>query len=157
MLRTVLAALALAAVIVSPAAAQESERGELASEVTSLLGMETLLSGFFDSMSPMVASVMANDLDLTPVQTARLAELVAEEFRAATPAMVAEMSAVYAERMSETELRETVEFLRSPSGAAFLQTQIDAQGELERIGQLAGMRVGVQALTRLTQESRASQ
>ena len=157
MLRTVLAALTLAAVIVSPAAAQESERGELASEVTSLLGMETLLSGFFDSMSPMIASGMANDLDLTPVQTARLAELVAEEFRAATPAMVAEMSAVYAERMSETELRETIGFLRSPSGAAFLQTQIDAQGELERIGQLAGMRVGVQALTRLTQESRASQ
>ena len=69
---------------------------------------------------------MATDLHLTPVQTARLGELVAEEFRAATPGMVAEMSTVYAARMSEAQLRETIGFLRSPSGAAFLQTQIDA-------------------------------
>ncbi len=153
MVRTFVAALAMAVAMITPAAAQDSEREQLARELTSVLGVETLLSDLFTSLSPMVASSMATDLHLTPVQTARLGELVAEEFRAATPGMVAEMSTVYAARMSEAQLRETIGFLRSPSGAAFLQTQIDAQSELERIGQLAGMRVGVQAMTRLMQEN----
>jgi len=90
---------------------------------------------------------------LTPVQTARLGEIVAEEFRAETPALVAEMAGVYAQRMDEAQLREVVTFLRSPAGASFLQAQNDAQTELENIGQLGGMRVGVRAVTRFMQEN----
>jgi hypothetical protein len=62
------------------------------------------------------------------------------------------MARVYAGRMSEAQLRETVTYLSSGSGAAFLQTQVDAQSELERIGATAGMAAGLQAMLRLQQE-----
>lgn len=137
-----------------PARAQErTESQRLAHEIVQLMNMERVLGDFFASMAPVLASSMANDMRLTPVQTTRLGEIVAEEFRTETPALVAEMAEVYARRMSEVQLRETVAFLRSPSGVAFLQTQNDAQAELESIGQRGGMRVGVRAISRLLQEN----
>ncbi len=140
----------------TPAHAQEqTERQRLAHEVMQSMEMERVLSEFFATMAPVVASGMANEIRLTPVQTARLSVIVAEEFGAETATMVGRMVDVYAERMTEEQLRETVAFLRSPSGAAFLQTQTDAQAELERIGQEGGMRVGVRAITRLMQENEA--
>ena len=156
MIRAFAIALALAVAAWTPANAQEqTERQRLAHEIMQLMQMERVLGDFFASMAPVVASGMANEMRLTPVQTTRLGEIVAEEFRAETPAMVSEMAEVYAGRMSEEELRETVAFLRSPAGAAFLQTQNDAQVELERIGESGGMRVGVRAISRLIQENQA--
>ncbi|MEZ5960521.1 MAG: DUF2059 domain-containing protein [Hyphomonadaceae bacterium] len=154
MVRAFALALALALAAWTPAhAQQQSERQRLAQELVQLMDMEKTLGDFFVTMSPMVASSMATEMRLTPVQTARLGEIVAEEFRAETPVLVGEMAAVYAQRMDEPQLREVVTFLRSPAGVVFMQSQRDAQAELENIGQLGGMRVGVRAITRLLQES----
>ena len=152
MLRTIIAATCLWLAFDATAIAQEqTERQRLAQEVMQLMEMERVLSDFFTSMAPVIAGGMANEMRLTPTQTTRLGEIVAEEFRAETPAMVAEVAEVYAERMNEEQLRETVAFLRSPSGAAFLQTQGAAQTELEGIGERGGIRVGVRAISRLMQ------
>jgi hypothetical protein len=156
--KTLLAAalFALVATAGSAAHAQDANRLSMARELMGLMRIENLLSDFFTQMSPMVASAMARELRLTASEEARMGELVAEEFRAATPGLAEEMAQVYAMRMSEQQLHETVAFLRSPSGAAFLQTQFDAQTELERIGGAAGMRVGAQAFTRFNAERATS-
>ncbi len=151
----VAAMFALTAVVAAPASAQDSERAGMARELMGVMRIEAVLLEFFTTMSPMVSSAMARELNLTATEEARLGELVADEFRTATPGMVEEMAQVYATRLSAQQLRETLTFLRYPSGAAFLQTQVDAQTELERIGGAAGMRVGAQAFTRFQAESAA--
>ena len=151
------AAFALASVGSGQAAAQDAARAELARELMGIMQIETLLSELFTQMAPMAATGMARDLSLSPSQEARLGELIAEEFRAATPGMVEEMARVYSELLSEEQLRETVAFRRTPSGALFIETQFLAQEELERIGAMAGMRAGLQALTRLQAEMSARQ
>jgi hypothetical protein len=155
--KTLVAAFAFAVTaLAGTTASAQDARAELAREAMQLMQVERILGEFFSQMSPMVATGMARDLNLGPTEEARMAELVAEEFRLASPAMVEEMGRVYAERMTEQELRETVTFLRTPSGAAFLRTQFDAQGELQRIGAMAGMRVGLQAMQRLEAERAAA-
>ena len=139
------------------ARAQSDQRMALATELVQLMRIEESLGSFFDTMSPMVAEQMARDLHLGPVESARLGELVAEEFRAALPSMTQEMAGVYARQMTEPQLDESVRFLRSPTGLAFVQTQFNAQTELERIGAMAGARVSLQALTRFQQERTAQQ
>lgn len=154
MIRTFAFALAIVVAAWTPAhAQQQTERQRLAQDVMQLMEIEKTLGDFFVTMSPMIASGMATEMRLTPSQAARLGEIVAEEFRTETPALVTEMAEVYAQRMDETQLQEVVTFLRSPAGVAFLQAQKDAQVELENIGQLGGMRVGVRAVTRFMQEN----
>lgn len=153
-LNTILMAVvfSVATVAGGPVRAQEADRDAMANEIVVLLRVEALLTDFFATMSPMVAASMAREMEFTPSQEARFGEIVAEEFAAASPGMSREVARIYATRMTDEQLSETVAFLRSPSGAAFLQTQVDAQGELERIGAAAGMQVGYQALMRFNAE-----
>jgi hypothetical protein len=137
---------------VTPAHAETDPRAALATEIIDLMGIEESLGAFFETMSPMIAQQMARDLRLGAVDGARLGELVAEEFAAALPGMAQEMAGVYATQMSEPQLIETLNFLRSPTGRAFVQTQFNSQAELERIGAMAGARVGLQAIDRFQQE-----
>jgi hypothetical protein len=75
------------ATLASPAAhAEEDARMGLARELMALMRIESLLGDFFTTMSPMIADGMGRDLQLSPVETARLSEIVGEELRAATRA-----------------------------------------------------------------------
>jgi hypothetical protein len=135
----------------APAWAQD-ERAALAREAVTLMQMEEAIQVMFDTMSPMMAASMGPELRLSVSEQARLGEILAEEFRSATPEFVDRLAGVYANNMSEQQLRDVVTFLRSPAGVAWMQTQNNAERELERIGQEVGMRVAVQAITRLNAE-----
>ncbi len=145
------AALAVWAVAAPNAQAQDA-RPALARELMQLMELEGELREFFAVMAPVVAEGMGNELQLSQVETARLGEIVAEEFAAATPGLISQLADVYAAQMNEAQLRETLVFMRSDAGAAFLQTKVNAEAELERIGRSAGMAVGLQALLRFQQE-----
>ena len=152
MRKLVAAAVFAMALMGGQAAAQEDQRTALAREVVTLMDIEEVLNGMFDAMSPMMAASMGPELNLTVAEQARLGELLAEEFRNAAPEFATRMAGVYAGAMSEAHLRDVVGFLRSPAGAAWLETQTAAERQLEMIGQDIGMRVAVQAMTRLNAE-----
>ena len=91
------------------------------------------------------------ELRLSPSETQRLQQILAEEFRASTPEMVSGIADVYA-GLTEPQLRELVAFLRSPSGRAFVDMQNSAQSALDQLGERVGEQVGLRALQRLEQE-----
>lgn len=135
------------------ASAQQNERREaLAREIVALLEVENTVGDLFQSMSPLLADGMANELQLSQTEEARLSELLAEELRNAMPELMTAVSAMYATNLSEQELTDIVGFLRSPSGRAMMQSQKNAETELQRMGQVLGMRVALQALLRLNAE-----
>lgn len=150
--RGALAAIAVAAVMWGQASAQEAERLAQARELLTLMQVDETISDLFDTMSPMMAASVAQEMRLSASERARLGEILAEEFRAAGPEILGEVSNIYAQRLNEQEMREIITFLRSPSGQALQRTQNEAEGELERVGQVIGMRVALQALTRFNQE-----
>ncbi|MEZ6022644.1 MAG: DUF2059 domain-containing protein [Hyphomonadaceae bacterium] len=150
--QSLVAALALAGAAATPAAAQEDPRGALAVEVVELLDAEATVAEMFDNMAPMMAASMGPELQLSQADQARLSVILNEELRAAAPEFSRRLAGVYAEHMTEMQLRETIAFLRSPSGAALISTQNTAQRQLEAIGQEIGVRVALQSLMRLHQE-----
>jgi len=151
-LRGAFAAVAVAVAMWGQASAQETDRVALARELLALMQVEETISELFDTMSPMMAASVAQEMRLTASERARLGEILAEEFRGAGPEILREVSNVYAQRLTEQELCEIIAFLRSPSGQALLRGQAEAETELERVGQVIGMRVALQALTRFNQE-----
>ncbi len=126
---------------------------ELANRVVDLMDLDEAITGMFDAMSPMMAASMGQELHLDSVRQARLSVLLAEEFRSATPEFMTRLAAVYATSLSEQQMRDTIAFLESPSGQAWLDTENRAQGQLEQMGQEIGMRVALQAMVRLNAEN----
>ncbi len=151
-LRGALAAVVFTVAMWGQASAQEAERVALARELLGLMQVEETITGLFDSMSPLMAAGMAQELRLSASESARLGEILAQEFRGAGPEILSEIAEIYAQRLSEQELRDSVAFLRSPSGQALIRGQSEAEAELERVGQVIGMRVALQAMTRFNAE-----
>lgn len=146
-------ALALATVVGAGAAhAQDARKAELGREIVQLLEVEETIGQLFTTMSPMLATGMARELRLSSSEEARLGELLNEELRNAMPEVMTSAANMYSERLSEQELTEIVTFLRSPSGRAMMESQKNAEEEMARVGQMLGMRVALQALTRLNAE-----
>ena len=59
---------------------------------------------------------------------------------------------IYAVGMSEEELEQSIAFMQTPAGRAWVRLQETSKHEIETAGSAIGMRVGVLALTRLMQE-----
>lgn len=134
-----------------PAWAQET-KAELAREVMVLMDVEATLVDMMDTLAPIIAGGSVNDLELTPSEEGRLTELLREEFRNGTPSMVGRIAEAFAEHISEADLRNIRDFLRTPSGQAMVATQGQLDVVMEREGQQFGMRVALQAFTRLMEE-----
>ena len=147
------AVVALGLAFAAPAAAQDS-RAELAREVVALMDIEATLVEMMDTLSPIVASSAAQDLQLSPSEVGRFTEILQEEFRKETPAMVERMAEVYSETVEEADLRNIRDFLRTPSGQAMIANQGMLQSAMEREGRDFGMRVALSALGRLMTERR---
>jgi hypothetical protein len=146
------AAIMLGATLTGGAAAEEAGQAALARELVQAMDMESTIGDLFDAMSPMMAASMGQELHLSASEQARLGEILAEEFRAAAPDFTGRIVGLYAENLTEQQMRDTIAFLRSPSGQAWLQTENTAQSQLERIGQEVGMRVAMQSLLRFNRE-----
>ena len=146
------AAMVLGAALTGAAAAAEAGETALARELVQVMDVEATVSELFDVMSPMMAASVAQELRLTQSEQARLGEILAEEFRAAAPDFTSRIVALYADSLDEQQMRDTIAFLRSPSGQAWLNTQNAAKSQLERIGQEVGMQVAMQSIVRLNRE-----
>jgi hypothetical protein len=148
---------AAAAVLAGPgdAWAQQDRRQELARQMVTTMDTEATINALFETMTPMIAASAAQELRLSPSEQGRLSELLAEEFRAAAPDFVTQVVNAYANNLTEQELTDIVAFLNSPSGRALLRVEKTAEAEMERQGQAIGMRVAVQAFTRLQAERNA--
>jgi hypothetical protein len=144
-----------AALGAQPAMADEASRQRLATEVIALMDVTDTITGMFDTLSPMIASQAAGEMHLTASEEARLGELLSEEFRIATPDLLASVARVYANNLSEQHLSEIRDFLQSPAGQAMTANQTQVQSELERAGQNIGMQVASRALGRFAAEREA--
>ncbi|MEJ0060095.1 MAG: DUF2059 domain-containing protein [Terricaulis sp.] len=140
---------------VQPAAADEASRQRLATEVIALMDVSETIMQMFDTLSPMIASQAAGEMHLTASEEARLGELLAEEFRTATPDLMASVAQAYAANISEQNLVEIRDFLQSPAGQAMTASQGQVQSELEEAGQNIGMQVASRALGRFAAERQA--
>lgn len=145
------AAFSVLALTMTAEAHAQDERAALAREAVQLLEVASTFEQMMVDLSPVVAEGMANQLRLSPSETQRLQQILAEEFRASTPEMVSGIADVYA-GLTEPQLRELVAFLRSPSGRAFVDMQNSAQSALDQLGERVGEQVGLRALQRLEQE-----
>jgi hypothetical protein len=155
-LRNLVLALGLAAGLgVQPASADEASRLRLANEVVAAMDVTETINGLFDTMSPMIASQAASEMRLTRSEEARLAELLSEEFRVATPDLLAAVARVYADNVSEQHLEQIRDFLRSPAGQAMSANQGQVQSAMEREGQTIGIQVASRALGRFASERQA--
>lgn len=135
-----------------PAAAQDAGRVAKARELIRLMEVEEPVHEMFETMSPMIAATAARDLRLSRSEEARLGELLAEEFRNAAPELIGAVAGIYANGMTDQHLDDTIAFMNSPAGQAWVDTQRNADAELERVGQTLGMRVALQAMTRFSNE-----
>ncbi|MGE0741279.1 MAG: DUF2059 domain-containing protein [Hyphomonadaceae bacterium] len=152
-----IAAAVLGAGLMFGGQASAQDRQAQARELLQVMDVETTVIELFSAMAPMMAASVSQEMRLTPAEQARLGELLDEEFRNATPELMTQLATIYANSLSENELSQILGFLRSPAGAALIRSQENAETELERVGQVLGMRVALTAITRLNQERAARQ
>lgn len=154
--QTVVAAILIGLAAWSGSGAASAQTGDpkaaLARDMVVAMDLEGTVRGMFETMAPMVAAGAAQELRLSGSEQARFAEILSEEFQSASPEFVQALVQVYADNLSEQELRDIVTFLRSPSGQAMRRVEARAKGELERAGQTIGMRVALQAMVRFNEE-----
>lgn len=154
-------ALAVGLAAAPAAEAQQAEPSarqvQLASQLISLLGADDTLGDLFRDMSPMIAAGMAQELHLNSAEQTRLGEILQEEFHNSMPELISAVTRIYATGMTEEELEQSIAFMQTPAGRAWVRLQETSKQEIERAGGEIGMRVGMVALTRLMQERQQRQ
>lgn len=167
----------------APAAAVESDspsaRLEAARKLVELMGIEQVLRTSYRDLGPAMALASLGAMSAMPETAAvlaqldqrveggrqRLLELIAEEatrgMSVQIPGLLEEIARDYASLFTAQELRDSIAFYGSPSGARIvaLQPELQKRGRAhgEQAGREAGMEAGRRAMQRMLDELVASE
>lgn len=151
--KQIIAALAFGLALCGQAWAQEQNTREaLAREVLTLLRAEESVTEMFATLGPVLGQAATQQLRLSQQEGTRFGEILGEEFQSAAPDLIGAMAQAYANNMTEDQLRETVTYLRSPAGQAYINTQDTAESQLRSVGRDIGLRVAARSLERFMRE-----
>lgn len=139
--------------------AQENKRQALAEELLTSMDMQSSIEQSFAKVKQMLPQQMksmqqamgtTNVPESVSAQTAKIFDMVAEEL--SWNKMKADYVALYAETLSEQELRDLIAFYKTPTGQSFVKKQPELMQRAMEINQKLMIKI-MPRIQAITQES----
>lgn len=146
---------ALAMTMAAPARADDASRLSIAHEVVDLMNVRQTVEDMFQQSSPMFAAQVGQEMHLSQPEQSRVGALFAEELHNSVPQLMDRVAAVYAQNVTEDQLTQIRDFLKTPAGHSMLATEGVMQQQLQHEGETIGIQVAGRVLQRFGAERQA--
>jgi uncharacterized protein len=131
------------------------EKSRLAAEMIEVMQTEKTMSAIYPAMMKQISDILIQQNPAVKKDLDYLMANAEKELMSNMSPLKVEMAKIYAARFSETELRDMVTFMKSPSGKRFIEEQPAIATESMRIGQQWGQQIGERIFEKMRTELRA--